>query len=446
MSRARVPLPVLVLAAVLGSALTVGVVYLAGGFDDKTVEAPAVPTSTTAVPPLAGTGGTSFAGAVYAARVPSVVTVLVDQGKDGVQTSGSGFVVDGKRGLIVTASHVVTSSASAEDPRDVEPYGPIYVMRSDGARAPATIVGYDLFDDIAVLHYDPELLPMPATPLGDSSRVRIGDPVAAIGAPFQQVESLSAGIVSQIATQIRAPAAVCFFTPDAIQTDAAINPGNSGGPLFNAAGRVIAVNTQIDTGSDGNDANTGVAFAVPINAAKRSLREISTTGHVRYAWLGVGGITLTPDIVSALQLPASSGTLVSFVDPRSAAAQAGITPGAATTPINGREVHTDGDVIVAFAGKPVRTLQDLQRGVAAKRPGDRVTVQWWHGATRRTRSIVLGERSPTDPEVCKREHGSVRLSHVGVLVRFATVRGSMPHLPRTSHARRRTPPRAAVGP
>ena len=152
-------------------------------------------------------------------------------------------------GLIVTASHVVTSSASAEDPRDVETYGPIYVMRSDGARAPATIVGYDLFDDVAVLHYDPELLPMPAAPLGDSSAVRIGDPVAAIGAPFGQVESLSAGVVSQIATQIRAPAAVCFFTPDAIQTDAAINPGNSGGPLFNAAGRVIAVNSQIDTGS-----------------------------------------------------------------------------------------------------------------------------------------------------------------------------------------------------
>ena len=134
--------------------------------------------------------------------------------------------------------------------------------------------------------------------------MRIGDPVAAIGAPFGQVESLSAGVVSQIATQIRAPAAVCFFTPDAIQTDAAINPGNSGGPLFNAAGRVIAVNSQIDTGG-GGDANTGVAFAVPINAAKRSLHEISTTGRVRYAWLGVGGVTLTPDIVSALQLPAA---------------------------------------------------------------------------------------------------------------------------------------------
>jgi 2-alkenal reductase len=395
MPRARVPFPVLVVAAVLGAALTLGVVFAMGGFDDKTIEAAAAPTATDDARPLAGNQAASFAGAVYAARVRSVVTVLV-----GVQTSGSGFVVNAKRGLVITASHVVTSSAGATDPRTVKEYGPVYVMRVDGARAPATIVGYDLFDDIAVLHYDPELLPMPATPLGNSAAVRIGDPVAAIGAPFGQVESLSAGVVSQIATQIEAPAAVCFFTPDAIQTDAAINRGNSGGPLFNAAGRVIAVNSQIDTGG-GADANTGVAFAVPINAAKRSLDEISRTGRVRYAWLGVGGITLTSDVVSALQLPASSGTMVSFVDPRSAAARAGISSGTATTSINGREVLTDGDVIVAFAGKPVRTLQDLQRGVAAKRPGDRVTVEWWHAGSRRTKSIVLGERIPKDPEVCR---------------------------------------------
>jgi S1-C subfamily serine protease len=399
MPRARVPLPVLVLAAVLGSALTLGVVFAAGGFDGDTIEEVAGPTTPDVPNVPLGKQGSGYAGAVYAARVRSVVSVLVDLGADGVQTSGSGFVVNAQKGLIVTASHVVTSSASAKDPRQVQRYGPVWVMRSDGARAPVTIVGYDLFDDIAVLHYDPDLLALPAAPMGNSAAVRIGDPVAAIGAPFQQVESLSAGVVSQIATQIKAPAAVCFFTPDAIQTDAAINPGNSGGPLFNAAGQVIAVNSQIDTGG-GRDANTGVAFAVPINAARRSLDEISKNGRVRYAWLGVGGVTLTPDIVSALQLPTSYGTLVGFVDPRSAAAKAGITPGTASTPVNGRDVRTNGDVVVAFAGKPVRTLLDLQRGVAAKHPGDRVTVEWWHGATRRTKSIVLGERNPKDPEVC----------------------------------------------
>ena len=223
--------------------------------------------------------------------------------------------------------------------------------------------------------------------------------MAAIGAPFGQVESLSAGVVSQIGTQIKAPAAVCFFTAGAIQTDTAINPGNSGGPLFNARGEVIAVNSQIDRGGN-SDANTGVAFAVPVDAAKRSLAEITTHGKVRYAWLGVGGTTLTSDIVSALQLRATYGVEVGFVDPRSAALKAGITPGTATTPINGRDVHTNGDIIVGFAGKAVRTLQDLQAGVAAKRPGDRVTIEWWHGNTRHTRSIVLGARNATDPDVC----------------------------------------------
>ena len=120
----------------------------------------------------------------------------------------------------------------------------------------------------------------------------------------------------------------------------------------------------------------------------------------RYAWLGVGALTLTSDIRSALGLRPTSGAQVTFVDPRSAAARAGITPGSRTVPVDGRIVHADGDVISAFDGKPVKTLTDLQRDVAAKRPGDRVTIDWWHGTTQRHASIVLGERSPTDPDVC----------------------------------------------
>jgi S1-C subfamily serine protease len=241
---------------------------------------------------------------------------------------------------------------------------------------------------------------MPQAPMGNSSDVRIGDPVAAIGAPFGQVESLSSGIVSQIGTQIIAPAAVCLRTTDAIQTDTAINPGNSGGPLFDAAGKVIGVNSQIDTGGV-TDSNTGVSFAVPVNAARRSLDEIAATRRVHYAWLGIGGITLTSDIANALQGRATSGVLVSFVDKGSAAEAAGITPGTATTTVNGRQVNSEGDVIVGFAGKPIRTLEDLQRAVSLKRPNDRVTVKWWDGATLRSRSMTLGERNLTDPEVCR---------------------------------------------
>jgi S1-C subfamily serine protease len=384
-------------AACMGVILALGVVFAAGGFDDPKPEVRTVPAASDA--PIVKVGA-SYAGAVYRAHVRSVVTVLVDTGSGRAETSGSGFVADAKRGYVITASHVVTSSASADDPRQVQQYGPIFVMRVDGARAPATIVGFDLFDDIAVLHYDPELLTLPQAPLGDSSSVRVGDLVAAIGAPFGQAESLSAGLVSQIGNQIVAPAAVCFRTIDALQTDAAINPGNSGGPLFDSAGRVIGVNSQIDT-PDGSDGGSGVAFAVPINAARRTLDGLVRNGHVSYAWLGVGAITLTPDIVDALQLRTTAGAQVSFVDPRSAAARAGISAGTGTTSVNGRTVHTDGDIVVAFAGKPVRTLQDLQRGVAAKRPGDRVTVAWWHGSSRREAQIVLGERNAKDPEVCR---------------------------------------------
>ena len=149
------------------------------------------------------------------------------------------------------------------------------------------------------------------------------------------------------------------------------------------------------------DSNTGVSFAVPVNAARRSLDEIAATRKVHYAWLGIGGITLTSDIANALQGRATSGVLVSFVDKGSAAAAAGITPGTATTTVNGRQVNSEGDVIVGFAGKPIRTLEDLQRAVSLKRPNDRVTVKWWHGATLRSRSITLGERNLTDPEVCR---------------------------------------------
>jgi 2-alkenal reductase len=400
MPRARVRFVPLAAAVCLGVALTLGVVFAAGAFDDPKVEVRTVQAASDAPGPSAGTAQAAYAASVYRAHVRSVVTVLVDTGSGRAETSGSGFVADAKRGYIITASHVVTSSAFAKDPRQVQQYGPVFVMRVDGARAPATIVGFDLFDDIAVLHYDPELLTLPQAPLGDSSTVRVGDLVAAIGAPFGQVESLSAGLVSQIGNQIIAPAAVCFRTIDALQTDAAINPGNSGGPLFNAAGRVIGVNSQIDT-PDGSNAGSGVAFAVPINAARRTLDGLARNGRVGYAWLGVGAITLTPDIVNALQLDTTSGAQVTFVDPRSAAAKAGISGGTGTTSVNGRTVHTDGDIIVAFAGKPVRTLQDLQRGVAAKRPGDRVTVAWWHGSTRHEAPIVLGERNAKDPDVCR---------------------------------------------
>jgi serine protease Do len=207
-------------------------------------------------------------------------------------------------------------------------------------------------------------------------------------------------VVSQVGTQIIAPASVCFRTTDAIQTDAAINPGNSGGPLFDSAGQVIGVTSQIDAANSDSTAGSGVAFAVPVDAVRRSLQQISATGTVEYPFLGVGANTLTPDIVAAYHLKARYGAQVAFVDPRSGAAQAGISPGQHAVALDGRQVHVDGDVIVEFAGKPVRTLADLQRDVAVRRPGDRVEIGWYHGSALRHATIALGEAKPTDPDVC----------------------------------------------
>jgi S1-C subfamily serine protease len=287
----------------------------------------------------------------------------------------------------------------------VREFATVYVQRSDSAREPATIVGYDLFDDIAVLRYDPRVLQLGSVPLGHSAAVHIGDPVAAIGAPFGQVESLSVGVVSQVGTQIIAPATVCFRTTDAIQTDAAINPGNSGGPLFNTAGQVIGVTSQIDAGDSSDVVGSGVAFAVPVDAVRRSLQQITATGTVQYPFLGVGANTLTPDIVAAYHLKARYGAQVAFVDPNSAAAKAGLSAGLHPVAVDGRQVHVHGDVIVEFDGKPVRTLTDLQHDVAVRRPGDSVELGWYHGSTLKHKSIVLGEASPKDPDVCAASAG-----------------------------------------
>ena len=258
---------------------------LLGG--DTTVERVAVP------PPDAGAtspislpktpAGGLDAQQLYKDRSPGVVTIDVVF-KDGSVFSGSGFVVNAKTGLILTNSHVITNSGTVTDPNAVHPGDHVYVEQLDGERAEAKVVGFDLFDDVGVLRVDPSKMHLQPVPLGQTSSVAVGEPVAAIGSPFGEEGSLSIGVVSQIARQIPTPAGVCFSTAGAIQTDAAINHGNSGGPLFDAAGNVIGINAQIDTDAKSADQGSqGVGFAVPIDAAKESLRQILKSGKPRYS-------------------------------------------------------------------------------------------------------------------------------------------------------------------
>jgi S1-C subfamily serine protease len=256
------------------------------------------PTVTTVV----RTAGAAFDPVtLYAGARNGVVTIEASFGVE-EETAGSGFVVDARRGLIVTASHVVAPvPAGATQPT---PATAVRIVLGDGARADVHLVGYDLFEDTALLQVDPGRLGLRALRLGRAQALRVGESVAVIGSPFENRTSLSTGIVSQLDRQIAAPG-VCFRTTGVIQTDAAVNPGNSGGPLLDARGRVVGMVTAID-----KDAVGGVAYAVPIESVRRAYAALAAGRALRYAWLGVAAATVTPSLADALGLDVEAGAIV----------------------------------------------------------------------------------------------------------------------------------------
>ena len=327
------------------------------------------------------------AARLYAARAPGVVTVYAlfdDHAQSGAGGQGSGFVVS-KDGVLLTNAHVVT-----EDRGDAELAGAddVYVEFADGDRVPATLVGWDAYADVAVLRVDRNVHRLAPLPLGDSARIAVGDPVAAIGSPFGEQGSLSVGVVSATDRSISALVAE-YRLAGAIQTDAPINRGNSGGPLFDARGRVIGINAQIRSTSG---AAEGVGFAIPINAAKRSLAEIVRRGRVSYAYLGVLAEDVTPGLARRLRLPVSAGALVVQVK-GGPAREAGLRGGSRTVELAGRRHRVGGDVVVALAGEPIRSSSDLVRSVTERlRPGQLVTVTIVRGGKRIGIPVRLAER------------------------------------------------------
>ncbi len=215
--------------------------------------------------------------------------------------TGSGFLVD-RDGTIVTNGHVVEGS------NDVT-----VSFEEDGDQIPAEVKGRDPSTDLAVLKVDPEKIGnAPPVPLGDSSEANVGDPVVAIGNPFGFTRTVTTGIVSAVAREIKAPNG--FSISNVIQTDASINPGNSGGPLMDANGRVIGINSQIATG--GGSGSVGIGFAIPINTAKRLLPQLRSGGEIKRAYLGVVMSPVSGEIASDLNLPTSDGVLVTCVAKR----------------------------------------------------------------------------------------------------------------------------------
>jgi S1-C subfamily serine protease len=247
----------------------------------------------------------------------------------------------------------------------------VYVVFADGDRIPASIVGWDLFNDTGVVKVDPSAHPVTPVPLGDSSRVVVGEPVAAIGSPFGQESSLAVGVVSATERSIRSLTSA-YDVSGAIQIDAPINRGNSGGPLLDARGRVIGINAQI---SSETGTAEGVGFAIPINAARRSMEQLLATGKVAYAYVGVTTQDVTPAIARRYRLGAQRGALIQSVVDKGPADEAGLKGGGNEELFNGVPISLGGDLIVSFAGERVERAADIARIVTERlRPDQTVSA------------------------------------------------------------------------
>ena len=333
--------------------------------------------------------GTFDPAQLYASRSDGVVTLYANLGASG-GSQGSGFVVD-REGVILTNAHVITNVA--ESPTDVQGARAVYVEFTDGERVAAEVVGWDLFSDVGVVRVSPDDHALAPVPLGVSSEVRVGEPVAAIGSPFGQQTSLSVGVVAAVGRSIDSLASG-FSVANAIQIDAPINSGNSGGPLFDAGGRVIGINAQIRSRSGTAE---GVGFAIPIDIAKRSLEQLLASGRVRYAYIGVQTQDVTPGIAEAFDLSVDRGALITRVESGTPAASAGLRGGNRTEVYNGLDVTLGGDLIVAIGGRPVRSAEDVSRLVTGVlRPGQTVAFTVLRGGTQRTTvHVTLGDRPST---------------------------------------------------
>jgi S1-C subfamily serine protease len=325
---------------------------------------------------------------IYRRLSPGVVTVIsifddngFQVGEDGSGGQGSGFVVDGQ-GYVATNAHVVTEESSNDRA------GEVYVEFSDGNRVKAQIVGVDLNADVALLKVEPAGLALTPLRLGSSHDITVGEPVAAIGSPFGERQSLSVGVVSAVDRNIRS--LTRFGIGDAIQTDAAINPGNSGGPLLNAKGDVLGINAQIKTDSGGGE---GVGFAVPVDAVKRSLDQLRSKGRVDYGFLGVTTLSVWPQLARRIGAPSSGGALVQEVEGDSPAADAGVEAGDDEITFQGQpKIVTGGDLILAVNGTQLTRTHDLTDIVSTYGAGATVTLTLLRDGERREVKVELGRR------------------------------------------------------
>ena len=273
--------------------------------------------------------------------VVKIDVVKINSFREG-NSVGSGFVFD-LFGNIITNAHVIDNADN------------ITVTFLDGSQYNASIVGMDKFTDIAVINVEEKPDYLHPLEIGDSSALKVGEPVAAIGNPFGLSGSMTSGIVSQIGRLLPSHD-TGFSIPNVIQTDAAINPGNSGGPLLNMNGKVMGINTAIQSGTG---QSAGIGFAVPSNTISKVVPVLITEGKYSHPWIGISGQDINPDLAKIRNLDHSKGFLIVTVIPDSPAEMAGLKGVSEIEKIGNKEYPKDGDIIVSVDGKEVRKISDI---------------------------------------------------------------------------------------
>ncbi len=327
------------------------------------------------------------AARVYRRASPGVVTIRSLFGSGGGAAEGSGFVLSAD-GKIVTNAHVVTNE-SGGNRRAADK---VFIEFSDRNVVEAEVVGFDPFVDVALLKVEPDGFPLRPLRLGDDAVLQVGQPVAAIGSPFGEQQSLSVGVISATDRSVRSLTE--FQIEGAIQTDASINPGNSGGPLLDAGARVIGINQQIETSSGAND---GVGFAVPISSIKRSVAQLEADGSAEYAYIGVSSQALYPQLAKKLGLDTEFGGLIATVVPGGPAEKAGLKGGDEKLEFQAGEYRTGGDVILEVDGHKVVGPADLSRLVSTYQPGEKVKLTVLRDGDRDEVTVTLGRRPDSVP-------------------------------------------------
>ncbi|RDI75732.1 Trypsin-like serine proteases typically periplasmic [Gaiella occulta] len=386
------PLAALAAAALLGGGAALGGAAAVGVFDGSSTTTVVEQTAAGSAVPAVATTGLSI-NQIYRRSGPGVVQITSTTPGSAQtdvfgqqfqappqQALGSGFVLD-KEGHIVTNYHVIEGASNIE------------VRFSNDDTMKATLVGGDPSTDLALLKVGATARALTPLPLGDSDKAQVGDSVVAIGNPFGLERTVTAGIISALQRAVTAPNG--FTIDHVIQTDAPINRGNSGGPLLNTRGEVIGVNSQIETGGSG-DGNVGVGFAVPVNTVKAVVAQLLAKGKVEHAYLGVAAVEISPAMVRTFRLPVDNGLVVQGVAPGSGAEQAGLRAGNEQVVIAGESFRMGGDVIVAADGKAVTSIAELRDVIAARKPGDRITLKIYRGQDAKTLTVTLG-RQPTSP-------------------------------------------------